>query len=267
MLDKCGLDFDFHKDRLIYECQEFPVDLMLVRDDDIPEYVADGVCELGVAGENVVAEKDARVDISSPLGFGGCRLSLAVPLSEPYSGLGDLAGKRIATSYPNTLKKYLVERGVTGTIVELSGSVEIAPALNVADAVFDLVSSGGTLRSNGLREVERVMESQAVLIRTRKTLAPEIEVNLRRLMQRILGVLQASQSKYIMMNAPRSALDSIREILPGMEEPSILPLGGRGDRIAIHAVARENIFWETIERLKEVGASSILVLPIEKVIA
>ncbi len=267
LLIKSGLDFDFHKDRLIYECQDFPIDLMLVRDDDIPEYVADGVCELGIAGENVVLEKGSAVDISTRLGFGTCRLSLAFPAQTPFPGLEFLESKRIATSYPNILKKFLRERGLSSTVVELQGSVEIAPALQIADAVFDLVSTGGTMRSNDLREVHTVLESQAVLIRTRKMIPSEIEIDLQRLLQRIVGVLRASQSKYIMMNAPRSALKSVQEILPGMEEPSILPLSGGSDRIAIHAVARETIFWDTIERLKAVGASSILVLPIEKVIA
>jgi ATP phosphoribosyltransferase len=264
---KCGLDFDLRKDRLLYECQEFPIDLMLVRDDDIPEYVADGVCDLGVVGENVLLERGSSVELVTQLGFGACRLAIAIPEGERYDGPRSLQGKRIATSYPNCLKRYLASIEVTAHIVELSGSVEIAPGLEIADAVCDMVSTGGTLRSNGLKEVQPVFKSQALLVRHPRPLEPALASDLARLLQRVEGVLRASQSKYIMMNAPRRALEQIRAIIPGMEEPSIIPLGSSGEKIAIHAVARENVFWETIEKLKEVGASSILVMPIEKVIA
>ncbi len=274
LFSKCGLDFDLRRDRLLHECKEFPIDLMLVRDDDIPEYVADGVCDLGVVGENVIRERlpvseldgDKRVAVVSSLGFGACRLSLALPEMSPVVEVKDLAGKRIATSYPNCLKNYLSDYGIEAHIVELSGSVEIAPSLNIADAVCDLVSTGGTLKSNGLKEFKTLFESQAVLIRTDRPMSATMELDLARLMQRISGVQKAAQSKYIMMNAPREALDQIRRIIPGMEAPSVIPIGTDGVKIAIHAVARENIFWETIENLKGVGASSILVLPIEKVI-
>lgn len=276
LFSKCGLDFDFRKDRLLHECKEFPIDLMLVRDDDIPEYVADGVCDLGVVGENVIRErllaapkgdKVTAIGTAMLMGFGTCRLSIAVPEGTSFSGPKDLEGKRIATSYPNCLSQYLAQNGVTARIVELSGSVEIATSLKIADAICDLVSTGGTLRSNGLREVQVMFESQAALIRNAKPFSPVMASDYERLLQRMRGVLQATQSKYIMMNAPREALERIRKIIPGMEEPSVMPLGMDGSRIAIHAVARENIFWETIESLKSVGASSILVLPIEKVIA
>ena len=201
------------------------------------------------------------------LGFGSCRLSLAMPEGAAFAGPADLAGKRIATSYPNCLTEYLAQHGVEAKIVELSGAVEIAPSLKIADAICDLVSTGGTLRSNGLKEVQVMYESQAALIRCSKPFSPAVASDFERLLKRFDGVLKAAQAKYIMMNAPREALDRIRKIIPGMEEPSVMPLGLDGARIAIHAVARENIFWETIESLKSVGASSILVLPIEKVIA
>ncbi len=270
LFTKCGLDFDLRKDRLLYECNDFPVDLMLVRDDDIPEYVADGVCDLGVVGKNVLLEKEVAVETVTRLGFGGCRLSIAVPEGEAagYVGPASLAGKRIATSYPACLRRFLDELGIDATIVLLSGSVEIAPRLGIADAVCDLVSTGSTLRGNGLREVSTLFQSEALLVRTPRAAREPIARDMARLLQRMRGVLDAAQAKYIMMNAPRSALDEIRRIIPGMEEPSIMELGGAGGaKLAIHAVARETIFWETLERLKEAGASSILVLPIEKVIA
>lgn len=275
LLMKCGLDFDLHKDRLIHECKDFPVDLMLVRDDDIPEYVADGVCHLGVVGENVVEEKffsdpnkkSNCIEVLVQLGFGSCRLSLAIPQEQPFSGLNDFKGMRIATSYPSCLKRYLSQNQIQAQITQLSGSVEIAPRLKIADAICDLISTGGTLKSNGLKEVVSILESQAILIRTAKPLSPILAQDLERLIQRVNGVIRASQSKYIMMNAPKDSLNQIQKIIPGMEEPSVMPLGLNGDRIAIHAVARESLFWETIESLKSVGATSILVLPIEKVIA
>lgn len=275
LFSKCGLDFDLRKDRLLHECKDFPIDLMLVRDDDIPEYVADGVCDLGVVGENLIRErvgaapgsKGTSIKTVMRLGFGTCRLSIAVPEGATFGSPKDLAGLRIATSYPNCLTAYLKQHDINAQIVELSGSVEIAPSLRIADAVCDLVSTGGTLRSNGLKESHVLFESQAALIRTSRPFAPAMASDFERFLKRIDGVLRAAQAKYVMMNAPRDALDRIRRIIPGMEEPSVMPLGLDGLRVAIHAVARENIFWETIESLKGVGASSILVLPIEKVIA
>jgi ATP phosphoribosyltransferase len=275
LFTKCGLDFDLHKNRLLHASPEFPIDLMLVRDDDIPGYVADGVCDLGIVGENVLREKyTSRADVQpggleilSRLGFGHCRLSLAAPASLDYKGPASLQGLKIATSYPSCLQEFLKSHGVEAQTVELGGSVEIAPALEIADAICDLVSTGGTLQSNGLKEVAQIFESQACIVRSGKSFSPEKTVLVERLMQRIHGVLRAGRSKYIMMNAPRTALAQILEILPGMEEPSVMPLGIDGQKIAIHAVASEDVFWETIESLKAVGANSILVLPIEKVIS
>ena len=275
LFQKCGIDFELRKDRLMHECKDFPMDLMLVRDDDIPEYVADGVCHLGIVGENVIEEKytcnpsknASSITTVRKMGFGKCRLSLAIPEGKTFNSVQDLNGLRVATSYPLTLKRYFDKVGVSAKIVELSGSVEIAPSLKIADAICDLVSTGGTLRSNGMKEVLKIYESQASLVRCSSAFSPEADLALNRLMQRLNGVILASESKYIMMNAPTSALAKIKEIIPGMEDPSIMPLGTTQERIAIHAVARETIFWETIEQLKAVGASSILVLPIEKIIA
>lgn len=268
LFSKCGLTVDPGKERLLFPCPDFPVDFLLVRDDDIPEYVADGVCDLGVVGQNVLEEGTrGGTEILRKLGFGRCRLSIGVPVSFPYEGPKSLQGKRIATTYPNGLARWLSARGIEAKVVELSGSVEVAPNLGVADFVCDLVSSGGTLQANGLREAERVFESEAVLVKSGKPFSATASATLERLLRRMDGVLSAASAKYIMMNAPATALQEIRKILPGMEAPSILNLDAKGEKIAIHAVATEGVFWDTIERLKEVGASSILVLPIEKVIA
>lgn len=276
LLAQCGLTFEAAKwkEKLILRCADFPVDLMMVRDDDIPEYVASGICEMGIVGQNVLEERrlsgapgDSEVEVVRELGFGRCRLSLAVPASAPYEGPKSLDGKRIATSYPGLLGAFLKDQAVRAEVVQLNGSVEIAPSLHIADAVCDLVSTGSTLHSNGLREVQTVFESQAVLIGTRKPVSAAVAEARRKALVRVDGVRAAVRSKYIMMNAPKSALPKIQAIIPGMEEPSIMPLGTSGERIAIHAVSREDVFWDTMEKLKAVGASSILVLPIEKIIA
>jgi ATP phosphoribosyltransferase len=273
LLGSCGLQFEAvkWKEKLVLRCSDFPVDLMMVRDDDIPEYVARGTCEMGIVGENVLEERARAhgaddIEVLRKLGFGRCRLSLAVPAGAPFDGPKSLDGKRIATSYPGLLGAYLKDQALRAEVVTLSGSVEIAPSLHIADAVCDLVSTGSTLHSNGLREVLTVFESQAVLIGTRHGISDAAAEARRKILVRVDGVRQAARSKYIMMNAPKSALPAIQKIIPGMEEPSIMPLGTSGERIAIHAVAREDVFWDTIEKLKAVGASSILVLPIEKII-
>ncbi len=265
LLERCGLNFEWAKDKLFCKCLNFPLDVMLVRDDDSPEYVEDGVCDLGIVGLNVLEEKirDGSVTTLKRLGFGRCRLSIAFPNELPFSDWPSLSGLRIATSYPETLGRFLRDKSIEAEVVKISGSVEVAPALKIADAICDLVSTGATLRSNGLREVATILESESVLIQTKKR---EENSETARLVQRIDGVLKAAQTKYIMMNAPRAALPKIQALLPGLENPSILTLGGDGDRIAIHAVSHENIFWETMEKLKGAGASSILVLPIEKIV-
>jgi ATP phosphoribosyltransferase len=273
LLDRCGLDLEFDKNRLFSRCGNFPLDLMLLRDDDIPEYVQDGVCDLGIVGLNILQEKlatspvEKEVETLRKLDFGHCRLSLAIPMDKSYSGRSFFKGLRIATSYPGLLGQFLQKHEIQAEIVEISGSVEIAPALKIAEAICDLVSTGSTLRSNGLKEVETILESESVLVRTKHKATPTKELEINRLLQRIDSVRRATQTKYIMMNASKNDLPKIRALLPGMEEPTIMPLGIDSDRIAIHAVSHENIFWETMEKLKLSGASSILVLPIEKIIS
>jgi ATP phosphoribosyltransferase len=253
-----------------------PLDVLFVRDDDIPDLVQEDVCDLGLVGRNVLEEK--RLEMISKghaptftelrtLDYGRCRLSLAVPEGFSYEGPGSLAGKRIATSYPFTLEHWLRGRGITADIVTLSGAVEIAPRLGRADVICDLVSTGSTLQANHLREVETVLESQALLIRTPVKLPDAKQEWVDRLLMRIDGVQQVRESKYIMLHAARSALPEIRRLLPGSESPTIIPLEGAGDRVAIHAVCRENVFWETLESLKKAGASALLVLPVEKMLA
>jgi len=275
LLSQCGLSFDAPKsnDKLILRSPDLPVDLMMVRDDDIPEYVASGICEMGVVGQNVLEERRLSeagadgVEVLRELGFGRCRLSIAVPASAPFEGASSLEGRRVATSYPGLLRGFLARSGAKAEIVHLSGSVEIAPSLHIADAICDLVSTGSTLQSNGLREVLNVFESQAVLIGTARPVPDVVARTRGQMLTRIDGVRRAERSKYIMMNAPRSALPAIQKALPGLEAPSVIPLGGGGDRVAVHAVATEDVFWDTMEKLKAAGASSILVLPIEKIIA
>jgi ATP phosphoribosyltransferase len=273
LLKKCGLDFEWRPDQLVCSSTSLPLDLMLIRDDDIPHYVIDGICELGIVGLNVLeevrthrAQRQGDVTILERLGFGGCRLSLAVPRATPYQGAGSLAGLRIATSYPGLLRRFLESHGVVAEIVEISGSVEIAPALQIAHAICDLVSTGSTLMANGLTEVECILKSEAVLVQTGRDIDSAKRTLIGRVEQRIAAVTRAVGTKYVMMHAPKSALPRIRQIMPGMESPSVIPIGNDGDKVAIHAVAREPDFWATMERLKEAGASSILVAPIEKII-
>ncbi|MEJ8568130.1 ATP phosphoribosyltransferase [Elongatibacter sediminis] len=271
VLKRCGLRFAHSKDKLFWFGQDFPVDLLLVRDDDIPRMLLDGVCELGIVGENiareVMLERNGGTGLTClrKLGFGQCRLSLAVPEDLEIGSLQELQGKRVATSYPALTRALLGEQGVTVQAVELSGSVEIAPGLGTADAISDLVSTGSTLRANHLRELEVLFRSQAALYSPSTPLPDEKQQLLDRLLARLEGVLQAAESKYVMLHAPREALDKITELLPGVEHPSVMPLEG-SDRIAIHAVCVETVFWEHLEALKAVGASAILVLPVEKML-
>ena len=266
LLSRAGLDFDLGKRTLVHQALRFPAELMLVRDDDIPQYVENGTCALGIVGENLLAEHPGSTQALVPLGFGRCRLSIAVSETSGINSTQGLNGKRIATSYPQSLKAYADREGFACEVITLSGSVEIAPTLGIAEAACDLVSTGATLKANGLRELATVYESQATLVRTDKPLSPENEAAISRLTRRIEGVLRARNAKYIMMNAPQESLAKIRDILPGMEAPTVIPLHGHESRVAIHAVAREDIFWETMEQLKAAGADSILVSPIEKII-
>ena len=276
MLGRCGLKLSRGKDQLMGYGENMPLDVLFVRDDDIPDLVQEDVCDLGLVGLNVLEEKrlelrdrgqPARFQQIRTLDFGRCRLSLAVPEGATYEGTNSLRGKRIATTYPYLLQQYLRERDISADIVTLSGAVEIAPRLGRADLICDLVSTGSTLQANHLREVETVLESHAVIIRTPVALPPEKDEWVERLMMRIDGVQQVKESKYIMLHAPRSALAEIRRLLPGSESPTIIPLEGFPDRVAVHAVCRENVFWETLESLKKAGASALLVLPVEKMLA
>jgi ATP phosphoribosyltransferase len=276
LLTRCGLKLSRGKDQLMGYGENMPLDVLFVRDDDIPDLVQEDVCDLGLVGLNVLEEKrlelaargaPARFDALRTLDFGRCRLSLAVPLEFPYDGAQSLQGKRIATTYPYLLGVFLQRRAIDAQIVILSGAVEIAPRLGRADAICDLVSTGSTLQANHLREVETVLESHAVLIRTPVPLPTEKNEWVERLLLRVEGVQQVKESKYIMLHAPRSALPAIRRLLPGSESPTIIPLDGSPDRVAVHAVCRENVFWETLEGLKQAGASALLVLPVEKMLA
>ena len=276
LLERCGLKYSRGKDQLMCYGENMPLDVLFVRDDDIPDLVQEDVCDLGIVGINVIDEKrlamsargtEPRFELVQRMDFGRCRLSIAVPDDYPYQGLQSIAGRRIATTYPNTLARFLRENSLEAEIVTLSGAVEIAPRLGRADLICDLVSTGSTLSANHLREVTTVLESEAALIRTPVPLPDEKADWVRRLLLRIDGVQQVRESKYIMLHAPRSALAEIRKLLPGSESPTVIPLEGPGNKVAIHAVCRENVFWETLESLKAAGASAVLVLPVEKMLA
>ena len=269
LLRGAGFRIQEGKNALAARVENFGLDLLLVRDDDIPTFVGDGVCEFGVVGRNVLEEMAldegaAPVDLVAPLGFGQCALKIAAPDATAYEGPQSLAGARIATSYPNLTQRFLNQAGVQAEIVKMSGAVELAPRLQIAQFICDLVSTGATLEANGLRPVDTVLESEAVLIRTRKPLSPVRAELAVQMLSRIEGVLATQESKYIMLNAPEEALETIAAMLPGAEAPTILPLAGRPGHFAVHAVCKESVFWETLQALKNAGASAILVVPIEK---
>jgi len=264
LLKECGIELRNVKDRLRTVSDNFPIEVFFLRDDDIPEYVEDGVADIGIVGQNVLAEKNRTVDTVEALGFGKCRLSIAVPKSLDYEGVESLEGKRIATSYPHLVKSFLADNKVTASIHEISGSVEIAPGIGLSDVIVDLVSSGGTLFMNGLKEAEIILESQAVLV-ARKNLDEEKIAILDKLLFRIRAVKKAKKSKYVLMNAPNDQLENIISLLPGMRSPTILPLAKEGWS-SVHSVLSEDKFWEIIEKLKAAGAEGILVVPIEKMI-
>ena len=276
LLVRCGLSYSRGKDQLICYGENMPVDVLLVRDDDIPRLVQEDICDLGIVGLNIIEERrlelrdQGETELFTEIGrldFGQCRLSFGLPAGVEYGGPKSLQGKRIATTYPRILADYLKRNGVEAQIVAFSGAVEIAPSLGKADLVCDLVSSGSTLRAHQLYEAATILESRAALIQTPKKLVGEKAEWLQRLLLRIQGVLQVKESKYIMLHAPRSALKAITALLPGSEAPTIIPLEGRDDKVAVHAVCRENVFWETLEELKKAGASSMLVLPVEKMLS
>jgi ATP phosphoribosyltransferase len=270
LLSKCGLHISRSRTELFCRIEELPIDLLLVRDDDIPGFVEEGVCDLGIVGENVVEEKcyaasdGFKTGTILPLGYARCRLVLAVQEGRPFKDLSDLKGLRIATTYPASLKAMLSAAKVEAEIVVMNGSVEVAPRLHIADAICDIVQTGATLEANGLKPVHTRLDSQALLIGRKDRLTGGKAEIAERLIKRIQGALKASEAKYIMLHAPRSALPAIARILPGAESPTVLPLESMPDKVAVHAVSRESVFWETMEQLKAAGASAILVLPIEK---
>ena len=276
LLVRCGLKYSRGKDQLMCYGENMPLDVLLVRDDDIPDLVQQDVCDLGIVGLNVIEENrlafEARgvapaFEQLTTLDYGKCRLAIAVPDGTEYRGVSSLRGKRIATTYPNILARYLRDNDVTADIVTMSGAVEIAPRLGRADFICDLVSTGSTLLANHLTEADVVLESQAAIIRTPVPVSAEKQEWIHRLTVHIDGVQQVKESKYIMLHAPREKLSDIRKLLPGSESPTIMPLDGADDKVAVHAVCRENVFWETLEGLKKAGASAILVLPVEKMLA
>lgn len=264
LLKNCGINFSNGLGKLRSEANNFPLEIFFLRDDDIPQYIEDGVADIGIVGENVLLEENRKIETIEKLGFGKCRLSLAVPKSVDYQSVKDFQGKRIATSYPQILNDFLAQNNVKSDIHTISGSVEIAPGIGLADAVCDLVSSGSTLFTNGLKEVETVLTSEAVLV-SRPDLSADLQKILDKLLFRIKAVNAAKQNKYILLNAPNDKLEEIIEILPGMKSPSVLPLAETGWS-SVHSVINENDFWEIVENLKNKGAEGILVLSIDQMI-
>lgn len=264
LLKECGIALRNVKDRLKTEADNFPLEVFFLRDDDIPQYVEDGVADIGIVGENVLYEKNKKAAIVEKLGFGKCRLSVAIPRTQQYEGIQSLEGKRIATSYPFLVNEFLAKNNVQAEIHEISGSVEIAPGIGLADVVADLVSSGSTLLMNGLKEVEVLLQSQAVLVRN-NNLDAEQQKLLDKLVFRIRSVKKANNNKYILLNAPNDKVQEIISLLPGMKSPTVLPLAEAGWS-SVHSVLSEDTFWDIIEQLKAAGAQGILVVPIEKMI-
>jgi ATP phosphoribosyltransferase len=264
LLKNCGINFGNGVAKLKAEARNFPLEIFFLRDDDIPEYVADGVADIGIVGENVIYEAEKDVQIIEKLGFGRCRLSLAVPKTFDYQNFQSLANTRIATTYPNILGKFFQTNNIKAEIHNISGSVEIAPSIGLAEAICDLVSSGSTLFSNGLREVEIVMQSEAALI-SRKNLDEDYQHLLNKFLFRVRAVIAAKQNKYILLNAPNDKLEQIIKLLPGMKSPTVLPLAESGWS-SVHSVISENDFWEIVENLKLAGAEGVLVVSIDQMI-
>lgn len=264
LLKECGIKINNGRDQLKAEASNFPLEILYLRNSDIPKYLEDGIADIAIIGENTLMEKGKQVEIIHPLGFSKCRLSLAVPRGSKYTGLNSLNGKRIATSYPNSLRQYLVEHKIVADIHEISGSVEIAPNIGLADAICDLVSTGSTLFKNGLEEKDVMFKSQAVLA-AHPQIGEEQKAILDRLLFRIKSVLAARGNRYLLMNAPNNKVDEIIKILPGMKSPTVMPLADN-TWSSIHTVIAEDKFWDIIDQLREQGAEGILVVPIEKMI-
>jgi len=264
LLKDCSIKFPKGKNKLIAESTNFPAEILYLRDDDIPQYVENGIADVGILGENVVAEVQKAVRVDKKLGFSKCRLSLAVPKDTNYQGVSYFNGKKIATSYPILTEQYLAKHKVKADIEYISGSVEIAPSIGLANGICDLVSTGGTLLSNGLKEVEIILKSEAVVI-SNPNLQGEKQALLNKLLFRVEATLKAKNFKYILLNAPNEKLEAIIKVLPGMKSPTVLPLV-HGDWSSVHSVVNENDFWNVIDQLRENGAEGILVVPIEKMI-
>ncbi|NJB69779.1 ATP phosphoribosyltransferase [Saonia flava] len=264
LLKNCGISIDNGKDQLKAESRNFPLEVFFLRNGDIPQYLRDGVVDIAIIGENVLVEKGEDIIVAEKLGFSKCKVSLAVPKNVDYSSVQDFEGKRIATSYPNTVKNYLAEKGVNAELHIISGSVEIAPNIGLADGICDIVSSGSTLFKNNLKEVEVMLTSEAVLAVSPKISEKGKEI-LTKLQFRIQSVLKARQSKYVLLNAPNDKLDKIINILPGMRSPTVLPLAEKGWS-SVHTVIDKHTFWDVIDALKLAGAEGILVCPIEKMV-
>ncbi|WP_207420417.1 ATP phosphoribosyltransferase [Desertivirga brevis] len=262
LLKNCGLNFENYKSSLISPVSNFPLEILFLRDDDIPEYVQDGIADLGIVGENVICETEVDVAYLQRLGFGKCSLKLAVPNQANYQSLSDLNGKAIATSYPSILKKFLADNNIQSEIRTISGSVEISPGLGLSDAICDLVSTGGTLKSNGLKAFGDVLHSEAVLIGRK---GEENDPLIIELIQRIQSVLRAKETKYVVLNVEKAHLDEIKALLPGIKSPTVVPLAEEG-WVAVHTVIPEKDFWGKISQLKAAGAQGIVVMPIEKII-
>ena len=264
LLKECGIEVSNGNNQLRVIAANFPVEIFFLRDDDIPEYVQDAVADIGFVGENVVKEKNKEVNTIEKLGFGKCRLSIAIPKTGALQSISDLNGKKIATSYPFILSSFLKEKNIQASIHEISGSVEIAPKIGLADAICDLVSSGSTLFTNELKEIETILYSESILISNKK-LSAEKKIILESLQFRLSAVKKAKNNKYVLLNAPNEKLETICQLLPGMKSPTILPLAEEGWS-SVHSVISETDFWNIIEKLKSNGAEGILVIPIEKMI-
>jgi ATP phosphoribosyltransferase len=262
LLKNCGLNFENYKSSLISPVSNFPLEILFLRDDDIPEYVQDGIADLGIVGENVIEETEVEVSYLQRLGFGKCSLKIAVPNNNDIATLEDLNGKAIATTYPVILGKFLKEKGIQSDIRTISGSVEISPGLGLSDAICDLVSTGGTLKSNGLKAFADVMSSEAILISSKATENNDL---VQELIQRIQSVLRAKETKYVVLNVKKDNLDAVTALLPGVKSPSVVPLA-EADWVAVHTVIPERDFWDRISQLKQAGAQGIVVMPIEKII-
>ncbi|AYL96292.1 ATP phosphoribosyltransferase [Mucilaginibacter celer] len=262
LLKNCGLNFENYKSSLISPVSNFPLEILFLRDDDIPEYVQDGIADLGIVGENVIQETEVEVSYLQRLGFGKCSLKIAVPNSSNINTLADLNGKAIATTYPAILGKFLKEQNITSDIRTISGSVEISPGLGLSDAICDLVSTGGTLKSNGLKPFADVMSSEAVLIGSKEIAESDL---VQELIQRVQSVLRAKETKYVVLNVEKVNLEAVTALLPGVKSPSVVPLAEEG-WVAVHTVIPERDFWDRISQLKQAGAQGIVVMPIEKII-